>query len=305
MFVVIGEALVDVGADGVARPGGSSYNVALGLARLDRHAVLAGRLSDDEYGRLLRAHALASGVDLSWSPRAAEPTTAARVHLSDGIAEYEFDIDGTADFAWTAAELARLPPAAAVHFGSLVSWVPRSEALVADRVRAYRAAGALINYDPNVRPHLQPDPAHARRQVEAAAGLAHLVKVSADDLAYLYPDQPAGEAAADWLALGPHLVVVTGGADGPTAYTPARQVHRPARPVRVVDTVGAGDAFTSGLLDALAERDALTADAVAGLDPEALAGVLDHAALIAGLTCARAGADPPRRSELPPDAGSA
>ena len=293
MFVVLGEALVDIDADGTARPGGSPYNVALGLARLEQPVALGGRLSGDEYGRLLRAHALASGVDLSWCPDAAEPTTTARVHLADGVAEYEFGIDGTADFAWTEAELARLPDAAAVHFGSLASWLPPSDSLIAERVRGYRAAGALISYDPNVRPGLQPDPARARQQVEAAIGLAHLVKASSDDLAYLYPFDSADDVAGRWLAAGPDLVVVTGGPAGSVGYTRTARVHRPSRPVKVVDTVGAGDAFMSGLLDALS-------DPLAALTPAALAAALDHAGLVSALTCARAGADPPRRAELPP-----
>jgi fructokinase len=185
MFVVVGEALVDVDADGRARPGGSPYNVAIGLARLGRPVAFGGRFSADEYGRLLREHALESGVDLSCSPAAAEPTTTARVRLRNGVAEYEFRTDGTADFAWTAAELARLPAAEWVHFGSLASWLEPSGSLIADRMRAYRAAGTAVSYDPNVRPGLQPDVARARAQVEQAVGLAHLVKASADDVAYV------------------------------------------------------------------------------------------------------------------------
>jgi len=299
MFVVLGEALVDIDAGGTARPGGSPYNVALGLARLEQPVALAGRLSGDEYGRLLRAHALASGVDLSWCPDAAEPTTTARVHLADGVAEYEFGIVGTADFAWTEDELARLPDAAAVHFGSLASWLPPGDALIAERIRRYRAAGALISYDPNVRPGLQRDPAQARRQAEAAIVQAHLVKASSDDVAYLYPDRTRDEVAQHWLGLGAELVVVTAGSEGAFGVSRARRVHRPARPVEMVDTVGAGDAFTSGLLDALARHDALPPDRLNELTDVDLGVVLDAAALVAALTCGRAGADPPRRAELP------
>jgi fructokinase len=278
--------------------------------------VFAGRLSGDAYGRLLREHALASGVDVSWCPDAAEPTTTARVHLLDGVAEYEFTVDATADFAWTDAELARLPAASAVHFGSLASWLPGSDALIAERVRAYRGAGAFVSYDPNVRPGLQPDARRARDQVEDAIRLAHLVKASSDDLAYLYPDVAADEVARRWLALGPDLVVVTNGADGADAFTRHSRVHRPAHRVGMVDTVGAGDAFTSGLLDALVGPESITfsppvagsvaetghqrgkPDPQAALSADALAAALDHAGLVAALTCARVGADPPRRAEL-------
>ena len=301
-IAVIGEALIDLAEAGdddprLAHPGGGPYNIAIGLARLGQPTSFVGRISRDPLGIVLRRHAQRSGVDLSLSVDAAEPSTVALVELDDaGVAQYRFGVDGTADFAWTDAELARIPDdIAAVHFGSLASWLPPGDAAIARRVGALRAAGVLVSYDPNVRPHLQPDAAAARAQVERTIPLAHLVKTSEDDLAWLRPGEPVDSVAARWLALGPSAVVVTRGADGATAYTAAGARSRPAPPVRVVDTVGAGDAFMSGLLDALARRDLLAADGIAGAPWDEL---LDDAVLVAAITCSRAGANPPRRAEL-------
>lgn len=302
LLAVIGEALIDLSGAGdddpwLARPGGSPYNVAIGLARLERHAAFVGRLSRDPLGAILREHAQRSGVDLTYAVAAPEPTTIALVELVDGLAEYRFGVEGTADFCWTDAELARVPGDVAVaHFGSLASWLAPGDASIARRVARLRES-TLISYDPNVRPSLQPDRDAARRQVEAGVALADLVKTSADDLAWLYGDADPADVAAGWLALGASLVVVTSGGDGSVAYTAGDVVRRPVLPVDVVDTVGAGDAFMSGLLDALAERGAVTRGALRGLDGDALADLLDAAALVAALTCARAGANPPRRAE--------
>ena len=215
--------------------------------------------------------------------------------LRDGVADYVFGVDGTADFAWTADELSRLPSAGIVHFGSLTSWMRASEDSVAERVRAYRAAGALISYDPNVRPDLQPDPTHAREQVERAVALADVVKASSDDLAYVYPGTASDEIARAWLALGPRLVVVTNGADGAVAHTATQRVHRPTRPRR--DGRHRRRRRRVHERPARRPRGARVGSHSAAIGPR-LAGILDHAALVAALTCAKAGADPPRRAEL-------
>lgn len=280
-----------------ARPGGSPYNVAIGLARLDQPVSFIGRLSRDANGSILRSHAERSGVDLTHTIDTDDPSTIASVELDDaGSAQYRFSVTGTADFQWTDDELARVPNGfTTVHFGSLASWLSPGAAAIAHRVAAFRDAGALVTYDPNVRPLLQPDRAAAREVIEAALPLAHLVKTSEDDLEWLRPGVPVEQVAADWLIRGPYVVVVTNGAAGATAFIENKTVTRPAVRVGVVDTVGAGDAFMSGLLDALARRNLLTPDA---LPSASFADVLDGAALVAAATCARAGANPPTREEL-------
>lgn len=303
---VLGEALIDLVENGdddprLARPGGSPYNVAVGLARLGRHAAFIGRLGRDPLGQVLRRHAVRSDVDLDLAVSAHEPTTVALVDLSDGVAQYSFGVEGTADFRFTDAELAGVPGRIdALHYGSLTSWTPPGDAAVERLVTGVRGR-VPITYDPNVRPRLQTDPAAARAQVERAVGLADLVKTSEEDLAYLYPDASIEQIADGWLGLGPHVVVVTRGGDGASAHHAAGVVTRPVRTVEMIDTVGAGDAFMTGLLDGLAARGQLTVDGLAALGAGGgadLGDLLDDAGWVAALTCARAGANPPRRAEL-------
>jgi fructokinase len=300
---VLGEALVDLVENGdddarLARPGGSPYNVAIGLARLGRHAAFVGRLSRDPLGQVLRRHAERSAVDLELAVTADDATTVALVELTDGVAEYTFGVEGTADFRFTDAELAVVPGRVdALHYGSLTSWTPPGDAAV-ERLVADLHGQVPISYDPNVRPRLQPDPNAARVQIERAVRLADLVKTSEEDLAHLYPGTPIERVAEDWLALGPHVVVVTRGGDGASAHCAGGVVTRPVRAVEMVDTVGAGDAFMTGLLDGLVTRGSLTVDGLGALGADDLGDLLDDAGWVAALTCARAGANPPRRAEL-------
>lgn len=305
LIAVIGEAIVDLvppasGAAPVAHAGGSPFNVAIGLARLGRPTVFAGRLSTDEYGTMLRAHARDAGVDLGYVVAATEPSTTAEVQLTaDGVAEYVFPTSGTADFQWRPDELDRIPHSVGhIHFGSLASWLDPG-ARVIDDYLASRTAPGTISYDPNVRPHLLPDHAAAVAVVERSVRHADMVKASSDDLDWLYPGVGLLDVARGWLALGPALVVVTDGGRGSVGvHRDLEPVARPACEVEVADTVGAGDAFTAGLIDALARRDLLNRDGLDSIERQQLADVLAEASVVAALTCTRPGAEPPTRAEL-------
>jgi fructokinase len=276
-------------------------NIAIGLARLGNRTAFFGRMSRDPLGTVLGRHLERSGVETGYVVRGAEPSTIALVELSGGQAQYEFSL-GSADFQWTAQEVAALPAGApAVHFGSLTSWQPPGDEAVNQRIAQLRAAGTtLISYDPNARPSLQGDAASARAKVARSAPLAHVIKASSDDIDYLFDGAEPGSVAEGWLRAGAALVVITAGSAGATAWVPGQApVKRPAFPTRVVDTVGAGDAFMSGLLDGLGRRGLATPEAVGSVaDPSVLAEILDQAGAGAAITCTRAGANPPTRAEI-------
>jgi fructokinase len=304
---VIGEALVDLIPDGPAGeyrpvPGGSPFNVAIGLVRLGNRPPLMARFADDRYGRLLRDTAAAEGIDLSGAPRAAERSSVAIASVDAAArATYEFELEGTADWQWTAAELRELSPDTEVlHFGSLASWLPPGSARIGALVVELRArGGVLISYDPNIRPAALGARESAVDLVEQSVRRAHVVKASRDDLDWLYPGLAVDDVAARWGRLGADLVVVTDGADGASAYRGTRRpMRRPGRPVKVVDTIGAGDAFTSGLLAGFVRRGLHRDRSLGEISDDTLAEIVDEAVLVAAITCERAGADPPRLDEL-------
>jgi fructokinase len=304
---VIGEALVDLvpkrgTGDYRASLGGSPFNVAVGLARLGNPTALMARLSDDGFGQMLRAAAQSEGIDLSAAPRAPEHTTLAIATVDDaGQVAYDFYLEGTADWQWTADELRDVPAGSeVVHFGSIAAWTPPGCERIDEFIRDVRArGGVLISYDPNIRPGIVGPRRAAVELVERSVRCAHVVKASREDIAWLYPDRSADDVAAHWTELGAVLVVLTDGANGASAHRRGEApLRRPGRRVAVVDTIGAGDAFAAGLLTGLIRRCLHVGPALAAIDAAALVDVVDEAVLVSAITCERAGADPPRLHEL-------
>lgn len=301
MLTVIGEALVDLVDAGdhrtfTAHLSGSPLNVAVGLARLGQPTQFLARFSQDTFGRRLRDFAERNGVGLARAVDAPQPSTLAVVSLDEHRkARYDFYIEGSADWQWRRDELVVPEGTAILHAGSNASWTPPGAEHVLETLRRARPA-ALVSYDPNVRPAVLGTPARAMPLVEAGVAAAHLVKASDDDIAWLYPGAPAADIADHWLRLGATAVVITRGAGGAVGFRrDAEPLERPARQVQLVDTIGAGDAFTSGLLDALARSGVRDAASLAAAD---LGAALDEAILVAALTCERAGADPPTAAEV-------
>jgi fructokinase len=256
------------------------------------------RLSDHDFGRILRGAATAEGIDLEAAPHATQPTTLAVVSLDAGTgATYEFYLEGTADWQWSTAELARLRPETEIlHFGSLASvTAPGSERIAALVDDVHTTGRVLVSYDPNVRPPVAGPRVRARGLVERSVRRAHVVKASREDIGWLYPGRAVDEISARWNALGAALVVVTDGPRGATAHRAgAEPLRRPGRAVSIVDTIGAGDAFTAGMLSGLVRRGLHVPARAADLSDAALADILDEAVLVSSVTCERAGADPPR-----------
>ena len=298
---VIGESLVDVvtTASGwtTEHPGGSPLNVAVGLARLGHSVELVSRTGRDARGGQLRAHVRAAGVAAAWSPDDG-PTSVARADLdAQGKADYQFDLE------WRLPVVTRSPSIEVVHTGSIGTALEPGAATVHQALRAAHGE-VLISYDPNVRPAFFTSRPAALAHVEEFVLVSDVVKVSDDDLAWLSPHEDLTTLARRWQASGPALVVVTRGARGAFAVTDDCAVSIPAPAVDVVDTVGAGDAFTSGLLHALDAAGlwgAAARERLRRIDGATLSPLLATAVRSASLTCRRAGAVPPTPAELHTD----
>lgn len=310
MIIVCGEILVDlvpascVGESGyVPRAGGSPYNVAIGLGRLGIPVGFIGRVSRDLFGRMLRDRLAANAVDLSYLVEGNEPTTLALVHLApDSEPEFTFYGEGTADRMLVEGDLPSAFPddTTAMHFGS-ISLVREPAASAFEACMRREHGRRLISLDPNVRAGLIPDRMAYLERLAGWLSLADLVKTSRADLSWLYPDIRTEDIAHDWLARGPGLVVVTQGDAGAAAFAHAGSVEVGGVPTVVADTVGAGDAFTSGLLAWLSASGRLERSRLRELDAAALRNALSFANSIASLTCAQTGAEPPTRAALTAD----
>ena len=301
MIVVGGESLIDliVHPDGrvVPAPGGGPYNVARTIARLGGHSAFLARLSTDRFGQLLRGHLEADGVDLSLAIPTDDPTTLALAELdAHGGASYRFYLTGTAAAGLTAAELPPMPIAAlaAVHVGTLgLVLEPTGSAL--ETFVTGLPEDVLVMLDPNCRPSATPDAAAYRARIDRLLRRADVVKVSTDDLAFLRPGTVPDAAAAELLALGPRVVLVTAGGDGVTAVNAAGTVALEVPTTTVVDTVGAGDSFGGGFLARWVAEGRGRGDLG---DRAALESAARFAIRVAAITVSRAGADPPTLAEV-------
>jgi fructokinase len=309
VITVIGEALVDlvVRADWSchASPGGAPANVAVALARLDREVSLRARISADGFGMMLRSHLSRNGVSPRDLVTAGQPSTLAIATLRDaGQASYSFYLKETADWMWQPAELTPLPAdVTALYVGSLAAALPPGAAHIESFAQGVHAAGkTVIFYDPNLRPGATPGADAERLRVERQLGQVHVAKASSEDIAWLYPGQTVSAVARHWQRLGPALVAVTLGSDGSFGLgRDGTELTVPPVPADVKDTIGAGDAFSAGLLDAMAEENLLGPAGIAALpelDGERLGRLLTSAGVVAALTCERNGADPPRKAEV-------
>ena len=307
MILCCGEALIDMiptpcgdGATGfVPHSGGAVFNTAIALGRLGAPAGMLTGLSTDLFGRQLAGSLAEAGVATGLVVTSDRPTTLAFVQLTDGQARYTFYDENSAGRMIAPGELPALPAeVTALFFGgiSLIS-EPGAETYAA---LAGRAGDRAVMLDPNIRPGFVSDATGYRARLERMIARADIVKVSDEDLDWLYPGPaPLPDKMARMQAAGPAVVVLTRGAKGATALLPGGgHVEVPSARTTVVDTVGAGDTFNAGVMARLAERDLLRRPALAALAPEPLRDALAFGARVAAVTVSRAGANPPWRREL-------
>jgi fructokinase len=295
---VCGEVLIDLipGADGVRVPhvGGGPANTAKALARLGHDVQFIDGISNDQYGVMSRKELLDDEVKLDLAMKSDKPTCLAIVSLAEnGGASYEFEIDGTATFDFSLDWLpdpSRYKPNV-LHIGTLVTVIqPGAEVLYDWAIRV--AEFAPIVFDPNIRPAVMGDRDRYQMAVEKWAAISSVIKVSDDDMAWLHPDQKYQDVAQRWINDGAALVVITRGADGLLGITADGSVEVPGVKIEVADTVGAGDTVGAIIVEAMIEKGILN------LTDEVLKATLHRAAVAAGITCSRKGAQPPYKHEL-------
>ncbi len=309
MIVSFGEVLIDFlprdVRDGASQSsgylpvvGGSPANVAVGISRLDVKAGFAGGISTDFFGEQIREHLKESKVELGFSTPMQEPSTLAFVSLDQEEPQYAFFDENSANRNYPVPAAAQLVQSAtSLHFGSFSLGVEplgtKLEQIIKDCSQTH-----LISLDPNIRADLIPSKDAYRERLKRCYPHTHIIKISAADLEWLEPDVPYQKVAQNWLAGGAKLVVVTQGSKGSHAFTTKGDVEIGASKADMIDTVGAGDSFMSGLLAYLYKNGSLTPDLIAQTDLETIGKTLEFAGKCAAITVSRAGANPPYWAEL-------
>ena len=294
---VVGEVLIDLIPDGTERKavvGGGPANTAKALAKLGIATQFIDGISSDKYGQMALKELHKDNVKLDFAHFSDKPTCLAIVSLSNtGSATYEFVIEGTATFdyspTWLPDPVVNKP--SLLHIGTLVT-VIEPTASILHKWATDLAKVAPIVFDPNIRPAVMDNRYEYVKQVERWIDIATAVKVSDDDIYWLYPDKSIDDVANQWLAMGPELVVVTFGDKGLSGYRIGEKVSVEAKKVVVADTVGAGDTVGAILVEAIVE------EGLANLRGQLLISKLERAAKAAAITVSRTGALPPGRDEI-------
>jgi fructokinase len=294
---VAGEVLVDLipnGADRKPVVGGGPANTAKALAKLGIDTQFIDGISSDEYGHMAKDELNAAGVKLDYVKYSDKPTCLAIISLSDsGSATYEFVIENTASFDFTSEWLpkpqTRWPTL--LHIGTLAAVIEPGASVLFEWAQSVAKVAPIV-FDPNIRPAVISDHEQYVAQVERWIAISSTVKVSDEDIKWLYPSIGVEQIINDWLTKGPSLIVVTQGDKGLTGYRKNKRVSVEAVKVKVVDTVGAGDTVGAILVEAM-EKDGLESLTGARLEM-----MLKRAAKAAGITVSRVGANPPTSEEL-------
>jgi len=294
---VVGEVLIDLIPDGVERKavvGGGPANTAKALAKLGIATQFIDGISTDMYGQMALKQLHQDGVLLDYVKFSDKPTCLAIVSLNNqGSATYEFLIEGTATFDYTPDWLPdslTLKPSL-LHIGTLVTAIEPAASVLHKWATVVTGVAPIV-FDPNIRPAVMADRAEYVRQVEKWIKISSAVKVSDDDIYWLYPDKSIDDVANTWLSMGPELVVITFGDKGLSGYRKGEKVSVDAKKVVVADTVGAGDTVGAILVEAVVE------EGLTNLTGQLLIAKLERAAKAAAITVSRTGALPPGRDEI-------
>ena len=294
---VVGEVLIDLIPNGENRKpvvGGGPANTAKALAKLGIDTHFIDGISNDKYGQMAMDELITAGVKLDYVKYSDKPTCLAIVSLSEsGSATYEFVIENTATFDFTANWLPN-PQAerpALLHIGTLATVIEPGAFVLFEWAQSV-AKFAPIVFDPNIRPVVISDRKQYVAQVERWVAISSAVKVSDEDIKWLYPSLEISHVVNDWLTKGPSLIVVTYGDKGLTGYRKNERVSVDAVKTAVADTVGAGDTVGAILVEAIVK------DGLDILTGSRLETMLKRAAKAAAITVSRVGANPPTSEEL-------
>jgi fructokinase len=294
---VTGEVLIDLIPDGSERKpivGGGPANTAKAIAKIGINTQLIDGVSTDDYGQMAKDELLISGVKLDYVKYSNKPTCLAIVSLSEsGSATYEFVIENTATFDFTPDWLPnpQTEKPALLHIGTLATIIEPGASVLFEWAQSV-AKIALIVFDPNIRPVVISDRKQYVKQVERWVSISSAIKVSDEDIRWLYPSLEIDQVVNNWLAKGPSLIVVTYGDKGLAGYRMGEIVKVDAVKVVVADTVGAGDTVGAILVEAIAK------DGLSSLIGVTLEKMLKRAAKAAAITVSRSGANPPTLKEI-------
>lgn len=306
MILCCGEALMDMlpeqnaSGEDVLRPvtGGSVFNTAIALGRLQEKAGFLSGVSLDGFGRKLISDLDEAAVDHSLCIRSNRPTTLAVVDLSDGDAVYTFYDEGSAGRMLASSDMPSIPNEVSTLLFGGISLIPEPCGSAYEELLIENAEDHVIYIDPNIRPNFIDDEDKHRSRIRRMIAHSDIVKVSDEDLDWIEPDCSHNEAIQKWLGEGTSIVLLSRGGDGSEAHTSSGIVKAEAIKIVVADTVGAGDTFSAGFLASLNQQRGLRKTDIGSLGDDVIQQALEFANKAAAITASRDGANPPTLAEI-------
>ncbi len=284
------------------RPGGSPFNIAVGIRRLGVPTAFLGKVGTDEFGDALVSFLQSESVEVSHVVReAGTKTTLAFVAVGQaGKVDFRFYRDHAADISVGADEFAAIEPDdfSFCHCGGVVLAREPSASAYAWVLERFAGTGVPVSLDPTIRLSLIEDEPVYRALLHRLIERVNVLKVSDEELQFITGSADVDQGAR-LLKISPRsLVVVTVGSAGAVLYRGGeRLVHVPGYKVQVAETTGCGDSFMASVISQLAGH---TADELAELPAETLAPVMRRANANAAIVASRFGAATanPTRAEV-------
>ncbi len=305
MIISLGEALIDFVSQKELKfegfPGGSPLNTSIAISRLGVPCQFLGRISNDMFGCRLIDHLHDNSVGTDMILRTDNSTTLSFVQKQpDGQAMYGFFANNTADRNWSHKEMnsIKLPEEAKIiHFGSISLSLEPGGTIISDFLLKINK-NIMLSFDPNIRPSLVPDRDKYIQRFQKLCRVISVIKLSDEDLEWIFPDLTTDEAIDHLLKSGISLIALTTGKTGAWMINGTNRVLSPIYDLPVSDTIGAGDTFHGALLSYLHKKYWLDRKTLKNLTEDHLREIGDYANTAAGINCSRSGANPPTSTEM-------
>ena len=320
MIICCGEVLIDMVpkifpervSGFLPLPGGSPFNTAMAIGKLGVPVMFLGKFSNDFFGEILLKRLRDNKVKEDLVIRSEQNTTLAFVKLEKGKnPQYVFYAEGTAERSLCVDDLPKKIPAETncICFGSIaMTMEPLATAIetLILRENAHQVQGKtspVISYDPNIRPFMIKDKKSFVDRMEKWIAASTIIKLSAEDINYIFANMEPEKALHKILAMGPRMAIATLGPKGALALLRKNdgsliRVEAPVVDLPVVDTIGAGDSFHGAFLSWLEINDKMSRSNLAALTETELYEALFFANKAASLVCTRQGAEPPTLREI-------
>ena len=275
--IAMGELLVDFTENGIseqgnpileANPGGAPCNVLSMLQRLGKKTAFIGKVGQDAFGRMLTDVIREQGINAdNLLVDETVPTTLAFVHTQqDGDRSFSFYRNPGADMMlrWNEIDEELLGDTKIFHFGTLSMTDEQIADTTKKAVQKAKNDGAIISFDPNLRPPLWRNLEDAKCQMWYGISQCDILKISDDEIAFLTETTDIDVGVAEILKkFSPTLICATMGKHGSKAYYKGKSVFcTPFLREDTIETTGAGDTFMACVLNAVLEKgmEALTED---------------------------------------------